>query len=126
VNIDRLRIRRAAYVATAFGVLALVVAGPLDRLLLGMFICIGLGLGWLNAQLTWKFITRQIRSETPSKQGLLLSSAVRLFGLTGLSILVAYLARPNGIGVFFGLALFQVILVLHTVLPEWKAMRQLS
>ncbi|MBY8857919.1 MULTISPECIES: hypothetical protein [Nocardia] len=126
MNVDRLRIRRAAYVATAFGVLALVVAGPLDRLLLGTFICIGLGLGWLNAQLTWKFITHQIRSETPSKQGLLLSSAVRLFGLTALSILVAYLARPNGIGVFFGLALFQVILVLHTVLPEWKAMRQLS
>ncbi|WP_067886257.1 hypothetical protein [Nocardia vaccinii] len=126
MNVDRLRIRRAAYVATAFGVLALVVAGPLDRLLLGTFICVGLGLGWLNAQLTWKFITHQIRSETPSKQGLLLSSAVRLFGLTALSILVAYLARPNGIGVFFGLALFQVILVLHTVLPEWKAMRQLS
>ncbi|MQY19082.1 hypothetical protein [Nocardia macrotermitis] len=126
MNVDRLRIRRAAYVATAFGVLALVIAGPLDRLLLGTFICIGLGLGWLNAQLTWKFITRQIRSETPSKQGLLLSTAVRLFGLTGLSVLVAFLARPNGIGVFFGLALFQVILVLHTVLPEWKAMRQLS
>lgn len=126
MNVDRLRIRRAAYVATAFGVLALVVAGPLDRLLLGTFICVGLGLGWLNAHLTWKFITHQIRSETPSKQGLLLSSAVRLFGLTALSILVAYLARPNGIGVFFGLALFQVILVLHTVLPEWKAMRQLS
>ncbi len=126
MNVDRLRIRRAAYVALALGVLALVVCGPLDRLLLGTFICIGLGLGWLNAQLTWMFITRTIRSETPSKQGLLLSSAVRLFGLTALSILVAYLARPNGIGIFFGLACFQVILVLHTVLPEWKAMRQPS
>src|ERR1700722_13796164 len=69
VNDDRLRIRRAAYVAVALGVLALVVAGPLDRLLLGMFICIGLGLGWLNAHLPWKFITHTIRSETPSKQG---------------------------------------------------------
>jgi hypothetical protein len=126
VNVDRLRIRRAAFIAVALGVLALVVTGPLDRLLLGVFICLGLGLGWLNAQLTWKFITHAIRSETPSKQGLLLSSAVRLFGLTGLSILIAYLARPNGIGIFFGLALFQVILVLHTVLPEWKGLRQPS
>ena len=73
MNVDRLRIRRAAYVATALGVLALVISGPLDRLLLGMFICIGLGAGWLNAQLTWKFITHTIRSEAPSKQGLLLS-----------------------------------------------------
>lgn len=126
MNVDRLRIRRAAYVATALGVLALVVAGPLHHLLLGMFICIGLGLGWVNAQLTWRFITSTIRSEEPSKQRLLASSAVRLFGLTAVSILVGYLARPNGIGIFFGLACFQVILVLHTVLPEWKAMRQLS
>ncbi|WP_216892699.1 hypothetical protein [Nocardia alni] len=126
MNVDRLRIRRAAYVATALGVLALVVAGPLDRLLLGTFICIGLGLGWLNAHLTWRFATHTIRSELPNKQALLASAGVRLAGLTAISVLVALLARPNGVGIFFGLACFQVILVLHTVLPEWKAMRQLS
>ncbi|WP_228818358.1 hypothetical protein [Nocardia transvalensis] len=117
--------RRVTVIATALGVLALMVTGPLDRLLLGTFICVGLGLGWVNAQLTWKSVTRTIRSETPSKQVLMLSTAVRLMGLTVLAIVVAFLTRPSGIGIFFGLAAFQVILVLHTVVPEWKGLRQL-
>ncbi|MCM6775197.1 hypothetical protein NDR87_25175 [Nocardia sp. CDC159] len=126
MNIDRLRMRRVAVIATALGVLALMITGALDRVLLGVFVCAGLGLGWLNAQLTWKSVTHVIRSETASKQGLMLSTAVRLFGLTALAIVVAILARPNGIGIFFGLAVFHVIQVLHTVVPEWKGLRQTS
>ena len=110
----------------AFGVLALVVTGPLDRLLLGVFICIGLGLGWLNAQLTLRSVTRITRSESPNKQMLALTTASRLIVLTVLAIIVAFLTRPNGVGIFFGLALFQVILVLHTVVPEWRGLRQQS
>lgn len=118
--------RRAGYIATAFGVLALVVTGPVDRLLLGVFICIGLGLGWANAQLTWRSVTRVARSESPSRQMLALSTAGRLVVLTVLAVVVAFLTRPDGIGIFFGLALFQVVLVLHTVVPEWKGLRQQS
>lgn len=110
----------------AFGVLALVVTGPLDRLLLGVFICIGLGLGWLNAQLTLRSVTRITRSEAPNKQLLALTTASRLIVLTVLAIIVAFLTRPDGVGIFFGLALFQVILVLHTVVPEWRGLRQQS
>ncbi|QIS22832.1 hypothetical protein [Nocardia terpenica] len=126
MSIDKLRLRRAAIIAAVLGVLALLVTGELDRWLLGVFICLGLGLGWINAQLTWKAVTRTIRSETPNRQGLLLSSAVRLFALTGLAILVAFLTRPNGVGIFFGLAVFQIIVVLHTAIPGWKGLRQPS
>ncbi|MFI5780600.1 hypothetical protein [Nocardia sp. NPDC051570] len=103
-----------------------MITGAFDRVLLGVFICAGLGLGWLNAHLTWRSITHVIRSDTSSKQGLMLSTAVRLFGLTILAVVVAFLARPNGIGIFFGLAVFQVVVVLHTVVPEWKGLRQTS
>ncbi|MFF0489891.1 hypothetical protein ACWDSJ_07825 [Nocardia sp. NPDC003482] len=103
-----------------------MITGALDRVLLGVFICAGLGLGWLNARLTWKSITNVIRSETASKQALMASTAVRLLGLTVIAIVVALLTRPNGIGIFFGLALFQVVVVLHTVVPEWKGLRQTS
>lgn len=139
VSIDKLRLRRASYMVAAFGVLALVVTGPLDRLLLGVFICIGLGLGWINAQLTLRSITSISRAgaaaavaegaggtEGPSKQMMALSTAGRLVVLTVLAIVVAFLTRPDGIGIFFGLALFQVVLVLHTVIPEWKGLRQQS
>nr|WP_221333781.1 hypothetical protein [Nocardia transvalensis] len=106
--------------------MALVVTGPLDRLLLGVFMCVGLGLGWVNARVTWMSVTRITRSESPSRQALTASTAARLFGITLLSLLVAFLARPNGIGIFFGLAVFQVVLILHTVVPEVKGLRQQS
>ncbi|MBO0854631.1 MAG: hypothetical protein J2P18_12805 [Nocardia sp.] len=124
MNIDKLRLRRAGLFALAFGVLALMVTGPLGRLMLGVFICIGLGLGWANAQLTLRSVTGITRAETPSKSILAVSTAVRLVIVTVLAIVVAFLTRPNGIGIFFGLALFQVVLVLHTVVPEWKGLRQ--
>lgn len=124
VDVNRLQIRRAAIAAIALGVLALVITGLIDRLLLGTFICAGLAVGWLNAQLTLWAITRIASSEAPSKQRLIGSSALRLLGITAVAILIAFLARPNGVGIFFGLALFQVALVFNTVLPELKGLRQ--
>jgi hypothetical protein len=125
MSVDRLRLRRAAIIATALGVLALVVTGPLDRLLLGVFLCIGLGFGWLNAHLTVRTVTRITRSESPSKQALALTTAMRLLGTTVLALVVAFLTRPNGIGIFFGLAVFQIVTILLTVLPELRALREL-
>lgn len=88
--------------------------------------CAGLGLGWLNAQVTWLSIVRITDAETPSKQKLAMSAAARLVLITALAILVAIFTRPNGIGIFFGLAVFQIVLVLHTVVPELKGLRQQS
>ncbi|WP_330252677.1 hypothetical protein OG874_42620 [Nocardia sp. NBC_00565] len=126
VDVNALRTRRAAVFAIGVAVLTLAATGMLDRLLLGMFIGIGLALGWINAQLTRVTVNLVADAEKPKKQGLFLSSAVRLIGITAGSLLLAFLARPNGIGIFFGLAVFQVILVLVTVLPEVKELRQQS
>ncbi|MFB7716905.1 MULTISPECIES: hypothetical protein [unclassified Nocardia] len=124
VDVNRLRMRRATIIVVALGVLVLAATGVFDRLLLGVFISAGLALGWINAQVTWMSIVRITDAETPSKQKLALSSAARLLILTGLSILVAFFTRPYGVGIFFGLAVFQLILVLHTALPEVKGLRQ--
>ncbi|WP_433713891.1 hypothetical protein ACQP2U_06815 [Nocardia sp. CA-084685] len=126
VDVNALRMRRATVFAIGVGVLTLAATGPLDRLLLGLFICIGLGLGWVNAQLTRLTVNRVADAEKPRKQGLYLSSATRLIAITGGSLAVGFLARPHGIGIFFGMAAFQVILVLVTVLPEVKELRQQS
>ena len=40
-----------------------------------------------------------------------------------LALLIAYEFRPTGLGVLFGLALFQVVLVASTALPVWKKLR---
>ncbi|WP_307817923.1 ATP synthase subunit I [Nocardia acididurans] len=126
MDVNKRLMRRTGAIAAVLGALALMATGSLDRLLLGVFMCAGLGLGWLNAQVTWLSIVRITDAETPSKQKLAMSAAARLVLITALAILVAIFTRPNGIGIFFGLAVFQIVLVLHTVVPELKGLRQQS
>jgi uncharacterized protein (DUF58 family) len=38
-------------------------------------------------------------------------------------LVIAFIFRPAGLGVVFGLALFQVLLVATTALPVWKKLR---
>jgi hypothetical protein len=40
-----------------------------------------------------------------------------------IGLAVAFVFRPAGLGVVFGLALFQVLLVISTALPVWKKLR---
>lgn len=52
-----------------------------------------------------------------------INSATRLAIITVIGLIIAYIFRPAGLGVVFGLALFQVVLVLSTALPVWKTLR---
>jgi hypothetical protein len=52
-----------------------------------------------------------------------LNSATRLMVITVVGLTVAFVFRPAGLGVVFGLALFQVLLVLTTALPVMKKLR---
>ena len=53
-----------------------------------------------------------------------LNSATRLLVITLIALAVAFAFRPFGFGVLFGLALFQVVLVLSTVIPVWMKIRK--
>jgi hypothetical protein len=89
-------------------------------------ICVGLLIGLANTKLVLLAVTRITSSETPSKQKMALSSASRLLVITAVALVIGFLLRPNGIGLFFGLAVFQVIQVLNTTLPVLKGLRQQS
>jgi hypothetical protein len=52
-----------------------------------------------------------------------LNSATRLLVITTIGLAIAFAFRPAGLGVVFGLALFQVLLVLTTALPVMKKLR---
>ena len=49
--------------------------------------------------------------------------AARLGAITVLALAAAILVRPDGLGVMFGLAVGQVILVLNTVIPVMVRLR---
>ncbi|MEV0033522.1 hypothetical protein [Nocardia sp. NPDC050793] len=105
--------RRPIFVSVGVGTVVLAVAGMLDRLVLGLFVCAGVGLGYVNAWLTRVAVARISGGGTASgKEWLAATSGVRLFGITGLALIVGVLARPDGFGILFGLAAFQVAVLL--------------
>jgi hypothetical protein len=89
----------------------------------GAFFGIGLLLGLLNALLVRRSVASITAKDHPLKSSMALNSASRLAIITILGLVIAYVFRPDGLGVVFGLALFQVVLVLSTALPIWKKLR---
>ena len=59
----------------------------------------------------------------PLKRKMALNSATRLLVMTVIGLTIAFVFRPQGLGVVFGMALFQVVLVLSTALPVMRKLK---
>ena len=53
-----------------------------------------------------------------------MNSATRLLVMTVAGLTIAFIFRPQGLGVVFGMALFQVLLVVSTALPVMKKLKR--
>lgn len=104
--------------------LAVGLSAMAGAIMFGVYLSIGLALGLLNALLVKWSVSSITGGEHPLKRRMALNSAVRLVIITVIALVVAFVFRPYGFGVLFGLAIFQVLLVLSTVLPVWKKLRQ--
>jgi dipeptide/tripeptide permease len=103
--------------------LAMLAAGLAGHVKFGAFFGVGLLLGLLNALLVRRSVETITAVEHPLKRSMALNSASRLAIITVIGLIIAYLFKPAGLGVVFGLALFQVLLVAATALPVWKKLR---
>ncbi|QUQ71206.1 ATP synthase subunit I [Kutzneria sp. CA-103260] len=117
-------LRRPLLMSAAMGVLALVVSGLLGHILMGVFGVVGLGLGLLNTRLVQRSVAKATITENPSKRGLAISALGRLAIITALAIGLFFLVRPDGIGIFLGLAVFQLIMIASTSASAVKGLRQ--
>lgn len=102
---------------------AVAAAGFAGHLMVGVFFGVGLLLGLLNALLVRRSVASITAKEHPLKSSMAINSATRLAVITVIGLVVAYIFRPAGLGVVFGLALFQLVLVLSTALPVWQKLR---
>jgi hypothetical protein len=102
---------------------AVGAAALMGHVMVGVFLGVGLGLGLLNAVLVQRSVESITAHEHPLKRKMALNSATRLLIITVIGLTIAFVFRPAGLGVVFGLALFQVLLVLTTALPVWKKLR---
>ena len=103
--------------------LVTLAAGLLGHPMVGVFFGIGLGLGLLNAILVQRSVEAITAQDHPLKRKMALNSATRLLVMTVIGLTIAFIFRPQGLGVVFGMALFQVLLVISTALPVMKKLR---
>lgn len=83
-------------------------------------------LALLNAKLAVLKVATVTAENEPRKAPVAVNSMVRLGVVSVIAIVIAYFFRPDGLGVIFGLAVGQIVLVLSTVIPVLKGLRQQS
>lgn len=110
-------------ISIAITAVATLAAGLSGRLMVGVFFGIGLLLGLLNAVLVRRSVESITAKDHPLKKSMAVNSASRLAIITVIGLIIAFVFRPAGLGVLFGLALFQVLLVVSTAVPVWKKLR---
>ena len=114
---------RLFVISVVLTAIAVAIAAALGNPMVGVFFGVGLLLGLLNALGVQRSVAAITAEEHPLKKKMAANSATRLLVITTVGLAVAFVFRPAGLGVLFGLALFQVLLVLTTSLPVWKKMR---
>jgi ATP synthase I chain len=114
---------RLLVISLVLTVFAVAVAGSLRHPMVGVFFGVGLLLGLLNAIGVQRSVAAITAEAHPLKKKMAMNSASRLLIITVIGLAVAFVFRPAGLGVLFGLALFQVLLVMSTALPVWKKLR---
>ena len=112
---------RLLVICAVLGALAELVSGLLGHPAFGGFFAGGLVLGLLNAVLVQRAAQAITAQAHPLKRSMALNSATRLMVMTVIGLTIAYIFRPAGLGVVFGMALFQVVLVLSTIVPVARA-----
>lgn len=107
-------------VVGAVGVVVLVVMGYWAAALFGVF---GLALGALNSLLVLQAVVK-FAVNKPSKAQFSRSVLGRLAMITVLAFGCAVFFRPAGLAVFGGLALFQFLAIVSSMVPLVKEIRQ--
>jgi peptidoglycan biosynthesis protein MviN/MurJ (putative lipid II flippase) len=119
-------LRRSAVLAAILGVAAIVVLSLLGHPLMGIFGCVGLALGAVNNRMLQKSVIAYGTNETPNKKQFRHGVFARLGGITILAVAIALLVRPDGLGVFVGLAFFQIIMLVGAAVPVFRSLRPSS
>jgi hypothetical protein len=121
--VTRATFRRSAIAAAVVAVIALAVLIPIGLGLYAVFGAVGLGLGVFNSWLVMRAVL-SFAAARPSRAAFSRSVLGRLALITVLAFGCALLVRPQGLGVFAGLAVFQFIAVASSMVPLIKEMRR--
>jgi hypothetical protein len=117
-------LRRVTLVAAGLGVASFLVLTPMGYPLVAAFFCGGLGLGLLNTRLVQRSAARFAAEGDPSKRRFAVAVLGRLALITVLAVGLALALQPDGLGVFAGLAAFQLLMIFMASVPLVKELRR--
>ncbi len=116
-------LRRSAMLSAVLGAVSIIVLALAGHPLMGVFGTIGLALGAANNWLLQRSVLQAAADFAQGKARLRRGVMVRLGAVTLLAIGIAMLVRPDGIGVFVGLAVFHVMMLVGAALPVFRSLR---
>lgn len=117
-------LRRSTIIGGGLGVVAIVVASFQGHPLMGVFGLVGVALGALNNRMLQKSVIAYaavagVVTKARFRHGVM----GRLGGITLLAVGIGLLARPDGLGVFAGLAVFQILMLVGAAVPVFRSLR---
>ncbi|MGH8860010.1 MAG: ATP synthase subunit I [Jatrophihabitantaceae bacterium] len=117
-------LRRSAVVGAALGAVAIVIASLNGHPLMGVFGLVGIALGALNNRMLQVSVIAYAQDQrTMTKKRFRNGVFARLGGITILAIAICLLIRPDGLGVFAGLAVFQILMLVGAAVPVFRSLR---
>lgn len=116
-------LRRSAIVSAGLGLVAISVSAATGHPLLGVFGCLGLALGAYNNRLLQRSVLRFAAPDGIDRKQFRRGVLTRLGIITLLAIGAGFFVRPDGLGVFFGLAVFQILMLIGAAVPVFRSLR---
>jgi hypothetical protein len=117
-------LRRSLIVSAALALVSIAVLAPFGHPLGGMFACIGVGLGALNNRMLQASVVTYAATPGMRKSQFSRRVLARLGIVTALAFALGLLIRPDGLGLFAGLAVFQIVMLVGASLPVLRSLRQ--
>jgi hypothetical protein len=123
--VNRRTFRRTALMAAAAAVVAVAALVPAGYPRMALFGCAGLALGLFNAWLVQRSVARFSGGQPHRKARFTAAMLGRLAVITAVAITCAILIRPDGLAVFGGLAVFQLLTIISASVPLVREIRRI-
>lgn len=118
--------RRSVIISIVLGVVGIVMTSIAGHPMMGVFGVLGLALGAINNRLLQRSVIAYASTATVTKRKFRGGVLMRLGGITVFAIAIALLDRPDGLGVFVGLATFQILMLVGAAVPVMRSLRPSS
>ncbi len=108
----------------ALGAVGLIACSAVGEWKIGVFLVVGLLLGWLNTSMVVGATAKFSAAEDHDKKRFIMASVRRLAIITLIACYIMFAFRPDGLAVLFGLAFFQSTIIGSSAGVLYREVRQ--